>query len=182
MGNPCGDEEDEKQPSKSAPLKKSSISCSLRELAGRLTLNIGHLRDRLAHSMADPASRWMAFAMIGTCLESLFFKRVTTSVYHIYEMCYALRKEQEFECTSQLLCMSMVIWFSCSHLFYLNLILLILANISMDKVNKRLRNFGVTNHKIVKTYLTVLNLFWLLDAAWSYWTDDLDQLTCEPVC
>ena len=184
MENLSSDGEDEEEPSTSVASMKSSIGCNLRELAGRLTLNLGHLRlrdrltlnlgdlrDRLAHAIEDPASDWMVYAMIGSCLESLFFKRVTTSVYHISEMCYALRKEQEFEWTSQLLCMSMVICFSCSHLFYLNLIFLILANIFMNVVNKKLRSFGVTNYKIVKTYLTVLNLFWLLDAAWYYWTD-----------
>ena len=178
MENLSSDEEDEKQPSKSAPLKNSSIGCSLRELAGRLKLNLGHLRlrdrltlnlgdlrDRLVHAnpITNPVTRWMAYAVLVCWMESLNLKHFTTSVYRISEMCYAMRKEQPFECTSQFECMRMVIWHSSSLIFYLGLDLLgfIHAPSLLREVTERLRNYGFTYLKTVKTYLIAVNLFWL---------------------
>ena len=170
MENLSSDEEDEKQPFKSARLKISSISCSLRKLVGSLTLNLGQLRDRLAHTIANPASRWLAIAMIGCLMESLNFNLFTAYVYNISEMCYALRKEQQCECTSQFQCMKMAIWHA-PPLFYLSFLGFIFAPIFLREAAERLRNYGFTHLKIMSSYLTVVNLHWLLEDAWSYWTN-----------
>ena len=164
MDNLCSDEEDEQQPSDSAP------STTGRR---RLTLILGRFRDRFRHAnpFATPAARWMTLAMILCWNQSLLFKQWCARYEHLSELCREMRREYEVM-LSQFHCISKALWLFSSHL---DICGFICVPIALGLITRRLRNHGFTTVKIAASYLTVLNLSWLLDEAWAYWTYDQDQ-------
>ena len=169
-------------------LPKSAISTVAQRGRQRLMLTLEHFRDRLRHAnpFATPAARCTTLALILCCCQVLTCKRITTRFENLYDMCHRLRQEYELEHISQFRCMRMSFWLNwqfSSPLFHLCIIGFILAPIFpwifLRVFTGRLWNHGVTTVKIAESYLTVLNLVWLLDDAWALWTNSQDQLCSD---
>ena len=157
IGNLSSDEADEQQSSSSA------ISMSRLE----------HFRDRLRHAnpFATPAARWMTFAMILCWNFGFFCNQWRIRYEQISEVCHVLRQERKLHRVSRGNCIRMGLWLLSSH----HDICGFGITFALGLISRRLRNHGVTTVKIAASYLTVLNLSWLLDEAWAYCTYDQDQ-------
>ena len=77
-----------------------------------------------------------------------------------------MRREHEVM-LSQFHCISMGLRLFYSHL---DICGFFCVPFTLGVITRRLRKHGVATVKIVASYLTVLNVFWILDEAWAYWT------------
>ena len=67
------------------------------------------------------------------------------------------------------------LWNFSSLLFFIDIVGSILTPFALGIIAGILWYDGVTRVKIATSYLTALNLFWLLNEAWAYWTFAQDQ-------
>ena len=176
--NLSSDEEDAQLNSNNAP---SILSYPVRDNLGRLarclTLSLGQFLDRLRHAnpCATPVARWMTLARILCCVCGIFFKRTTTTILNTSVLCRRLRREHQLEHISQFHCMRIWLWNFSSLLFFIDIVGSILTPFALGIIAGILWYDGVTRVKIATSYLTALNLFWLLNEAWAYWTFAQDQ-------
>ena len=175
--NLSSDEEASQLSSNSAPSAFDHFGYNLGRLTRYLTLSYGHFRDRLRHAnpFATPVARWLTLARILCCVCGIFFKRTTTTILNTSVLCRRLRREHQLEHISQFHCMRIWLWNFSSLLFFIDIVGSILTPFALGIIAGILWYDGVTRVKIATSYLTALNLFWLLNEAWAYWTFAQDQ-------